>query len=81
MTSKIMQTTGTLFIVSAPSGAGKTSLLRALADELDNFAISVSTTTRPKRDGEEDGVHYHFTDLAGFENRIAEGEFHPSPSK
>ena len=70
-----MQSAGTLFIVSAPSGAGKTSLLRALAEELDNFAISVSTTTRPKRDGEVDGVHYHYTDVKGFKTRIAEGEF------
>ena len=70
-----MQSAGTLFIVSAPSGAGKTSLLRALAEELDNFAISVSTTTRPKREGEINGVHYHYTDVVGFKARIAEGEF------
>ena len=70
-----MQTSGTLFIVSAPSGGGKTSLLRALSEELNSFAISVSTTTRPKREGEVDGVHYHFTDLAGFKQRIDEGEF------
>ncbi len=70
-----MQTSGTLFIVSAPSGAGKTSLLKAVAAELDNFAISVSTTTRPQRQGEQDGVHYHFTDVTGFKQRIETGEF------
>ena len=61
---------GTLFIVSAPSGAGKTSLVRELIESLDGIQVSVSHTTRAKRDGEVDGVNYHFTDVATFEAMI-----------
>ena len=57
---------GTLFIVSAPSGAGKTSLVKALIASLDNVAVSVSHTTRPSRPGEVDGVNYHFVDEETF---------------
>lgn len=57
---------GTLYIVSAPSGAGKTSLVRALADSDPGVFISVSHTTRPPRSGEEDGIHYHFIDNSAF---------------
>lgn len=66
---------GTLFIVSAPSGAGKTSLVRELIESLDGIQVSVSHTTRAKREGEVDGVNYHFTDAATFEAMIARGEF------
>jgi len=66
---------GTLFIVSAPSGAGKTSLVRELIESLDGIQVSVSHTTRAKRDGEVDGVNYHFTDAATFEAMIERGEF------
>lgn len=66
---------GTLFIVSAPSGAGKTSLVRELIESLDGIQVSVSHTTRAKRDGEVDGVNYHFTDVATFEAMIERGEF------
>ena len=52
---------GTLFIVSAPSGAGKTSLVRELIESLDGIQVSVSHTTRAKREGEVNGVNYHFT--------------------
>ncbi len=59
---------GKLFVVSAPSGGGKTSLTRAavehLAREKIPAAISISYTTRPPRPGEQDGVHYHFVDPA-----------------
>lgn len=72
---KVNKKRATLFIVSAPSGAGKTSLLRSLAEELNNFAISVSTTTRPMREGEIDGVHYHFASREQFQASIAAGEF------
>ena len=62
--------TGNLWIVSAPSGGGKTSLTRALLPELARHGvsavISVSTTTRAPRPGEQDGVHYHFVDEAKF---------------
>jgi guanylate kinase len=70
-----MNNLGTLFIVSAPSGAGKTSLLRALANDLDDFSISVSSTTRPMREGEEDGVHYHFVSHAQFQADVDAGQF------
>lgn len=64
-----------LFIVSAPSGAGKTSLLHALLERDPQLRLSVSHTTRPKRPGEQDGVHYHFVDLPTFQRLVAEGVF------
>ena len=66
---------GTLFIVSAPSGAGKTSLLKRLREEMDRLVISVSHTTRPMRPGEVDGRDYHFVPREVFERMIAEGAF------
>jgi guanylate kinase len=57
---------GTLIIVAAPSGAGKTSLVRALVQSLPGLVVSVSHTTRPQRPQEQDGVHYHFIDPAAF---------------
>lgn len=54
------QYSGSLFIVSAPSGAGKSSLVKALLDSIEGISLSISSTTRPARPGEEDGVHYHF---------------------
>ena len=67
--------TGLLFIVSAPSGAGKTSLVKALVERDTGLALSVSCTTRPARAGEQDGVHYHFLDRERFECEIGEGAF------
>lgn len=66
---------GTLFVVSAPSGAGKTSLVRELIESLDGLQVSVSHTTRARREGEVNGVNYHFTDLASFEAMIKQGDF------
>lgn len=66
---------GTLFIISAPSGAGKTSLVRELIESLDGIQVSVSHTTRAKREGEVDGVNYHFTQVADFEAMIENGDF------
>lgn len=57
---------GTLLIVAAPSGAGKTSLVRALVKSLPGIAVSVSHTTRLKRPQELEGIHYHFVDQAAF---------------
>ncbi|MEJ2576594.1 MAG: guanylate kinase [Gammaproteobacteria bacterium] len=57
---------GILFVVSAPSGAGKTSLLKALLEAESGLTVSISHTTRPPRPGEEDGVHYHFVDQEAF---------------
>lgn len=67
--------TGTLYIVSAPSGAGKTSLVKALIDAMPQVRVSVSHTTRPMRPGEVDGVNYHFVDRADFLARLEAGEF------
>lgn len=70
-----MHTTGQLYIVSAPSGAGKSSLLNALRAQMPDVLISVSHTTRQPRPGEENGVHYHFTDVAAFQTQVAAGNF------
>lgn len=70
---------GQLYVVSAPSGAGKTSLTHALIKRLaarrHEVCFSVSYTTRAPRPGEVDGVDYHFVTEAGFDERIAAGEF------
>lgn len=67
--------TGQLYIVSAPSGAGKSSLLNALRERFPTVAVSVSHTTRLPRPGEQDGVHYHFTNAETFRQQVAEGNF------
>lgn len=68
-------TAGTLFIVSAPSGAGKTSLVAALVQKVPGLRISVSHTTRPCRPGEVDGVNYHFIDREAFLAKVEAGRF------
>ena len=67
--------TGTLYIVAAPSGAGKTSLVKRLVETTPGVVVSISHTTRPPRPGEQDGVHYHFIPLRSFETMIAQGAF------
>ncbi|MEJ2323015.1 MAG: guanylate kinase [Gammaproteobacteria bacterium] len=64
-----------LFILSAPSGAGKTSLLHALMNDAEGIAVSVSHTTRTQRPGEIDGKHYHFVTVEDFQRMIAEDAF------
>ncbi len=66
---------GTLYIVSAPSGAGKTSLLTVLLENADDIGVSVSHTTRAMRPGEQDGVHYHFVNENTFKQMIAQADF------
>ncbi|GLO59585.1 guanylate kinase [Vibrio sp. MACH09] len=68
---------GTLYIVSAPSGAGKSSLINALLETNPTYAmkVSVSHTTRGMRPGEEDGVHYHFIQKEQFEELIEQEQF------
>lgn len=66
---------GSLFIVSAPSGAGKTSLVKALIERDSSIAVSVSHTTRDIRPGEVDGVNYHFVDKSSFQQMVEEGAF------
>ncbi|MCQ4319439.1 guanylate kinase [Stutzerimonas stutzeri] len=67
--------TSTLYIVSAPSGAGKTSLVKALLDAQPQLRVSVSHTTRPMRPGEVDGVNYHFVSRGEFLQRLEQNEF------
>jgi len=66
---------GSIFIVVAPSGAGKTSLVAALLQAEPGVELSVSYTTRAPRDGEVNGKSYHFVDRAAFESMIAAGDF------
>jgi len=66
---------GNLFIVSAPSGAGKSSLVKALLERDATIRLSVSYTTRAPRPGELDGVHYHFVSRKLFQERLERGEF------
>lgn len=66
---------GKLYTISAPSGAGKTSLVQALIDADDSICVSVSHTTRSIRPGEENGVNYHFCDHAQFKAMLAEDAF------
>ncbi|GMR07377.1 MAG: guanylate kinase [Gammaproteobacteria bacterium] len=69
---------GTLFIVAAPSGAGKSSLLKALMESIGSdsrLRVSVSHTTRAPRPGEQDGVDYNFVDVDEFEEMLASGSF------
>ena len=68
-------TPGTLYTVSAPSGAGKTSLVKALVEASDALVVSVSHTTRPIRPGEQDGVNYHFVEESGFNELLERGDF------
>lgn len=69
------QTTGCLFIISAPSGAGKTSLVRALLQSDLNLSLSISHTTRPPRTGEINGCDYHFVTVETFKQMLLKGEF------
>ena len=66
---------GTLYIISAPSGAGKTSLVHALLEACPGLTVSVSHTTRAQRAAEQDGVHYHFVDESRFVSMIDDGAF------
>ncbi|WP_043637831.1 guanylate kinase [Chromobacterium haemolyticum] len=69
------QPTGNIFIVVAPSGAGKTSLVTALLQAEPSVELSISYSTRAPRKGEVDGKHYHFVDQATFKSMIERGDF------
>lgn len=69
------ETLGTLFVISAPSGAGKTSLVKALLEETDHIGVSVSHTTRAMRPGEVDGQDYHFIDHQAFASMVEQKAF------
>jgi guanylate kinase len=64
-----------LFVITAPSGAGKTSLVRALMERQPELRFSISYTTRARRAGEQDGQHYHFVDPETFARMLAQGAF------
>jgi len=66
---------GKLIVISAPSGAGKTTLVEALCIADPKLMVSVSHTTRPKRDGEKDSVAYHFTDVDAFRKMVETEQF------
>lgn len=71
----ITSTAGSLFIVAAPSGAGKSTLVNALLAQEPQIKLSISSTTRPPRPGEQDGREYHFTTVEDFIAREKAGEF------
>jgi len=66
---------GKAFIISGPSGVGKSTVLSALLEKRKNVYFSVSATTRPPRPGEIDGVHYHFVDVDTFRDWISQDQF------
>lgn len=70
-----MSSRGTLYTVSAPSGAGKTSLVTALLETVEDIRVSVSHTTRTMRPGEEDGINYHFVDETTFVTMLNNNAF------
>lgn len=71
----MIEITGSLFIISAPSGAGKTSLVKALLQSGLNLSLSISHTTRPPRSEEVNGRDYHFVGMDMFQNMLRNGEF------
>lgn len=66
---------GLMLVLSSPSGAGKTTIARRLREEDDSIAMSISHTTRPRRNGEKDGKDYHFVDRETFTRMRDQGEF------
>lgn len=67
--------TGAILVLSGPSGAGKSSLINKIVDHIGPHYFSISTTTRPMREGEVDGVHYHFVSEELFKKDIEEEQF------
>lgn len=66
---------GAILVLSGPSGAGKSSLIKKIEDEIGAYYFSISTTTRPMREGEVEGVHYHFVTKEQFKKDIEEEHF------
>ena len=73
--SQNAEKTGSLFIIAAPSGAGKTTLVRKICERIPNLEVSISHTTRPRRPSETDGEDYYFIDDATFSEMVAKDEF------
>ncbi|MFH0708637.1 MAG: guanylate kinase [Pseudomonadota bacterium] len=69
------QKSGAILVLSGPSGAGKSSLINKIFDDIGSTYFSISTTTRAKREGEMDGVHYHFVSQEEFKREIDEEMF------
>ncbi|MDG2420672.1 MAG: guanylate kinase [Gammaproteobacteria bacterium] len=67
--------TGKLYMITAPSGAGKTSLVKTLVNQNNNLCVSISHTTRPPRNNELDGVNYHFINNSEFMEMLSQGQF------
>jgi len=74
MPGLVAKSGGIVFVVSAPSGTGKTTLCRRLIEEVPRLRFAVSATTRAPRPGERDGIDYHFVDAARFERMVEAGE-------
>lgn len=66
---------GNLYVIAAPSGTGKTTLVKALVDSMPRITVSISYTTREKRANETDGINYHFIDKAEFQRMTDHGDF------
>jgi len=71
----VVEHNGVVLVLSGPSGAGKSSLINKISADIGDFYFSISTTTRPIRDGEEEGVHYHFVSEEEFKKDIEEDYF------
>ncbi len=71
----MIENNGVVLVLSGPSGAGKSSLINKIADDIGDYYFSISTTTRPIREGEEEGVHYHFVSKEEFKKDIDDDNF------
>jgi guanylate kinase len=71
----MVEKNGVVLVLSGPSGAGKSSLINKIANDIGKYYFSISTTTRPIREGEKDGVHYHFVTKEEFEQDIEHDNF------
>jgi len=71
----MIEKNGVVLVLSGPSGAGKSSLINKISDDIGDYYFSISTTTRPMREGEEEGVHYHFVSKEDFVADIENDNF------
>jgi len=71
----VIEKNGVVLVLSGPSGAGKSSLINKISDDIGDYYFSISTTTRPMREGEEDGVHYHYVSKEEFKADIEADNF------
>jgi len=71
----VIENNGVVLVLSGPSGAGKSSLINKIADDIGDYYFSISTTTRPMREGEEEGIHYHFVSEEEFKADIDADNF------